>query len=245
MFGSIGKALGAVFPVPALGTALGMGESALAYKGQKDANESNERIAKENRAFQERMANTAMDYQTDTIQKAHDYQTEMSNTAYQRAMTDMKSAGLNPILAYQQGGASTPIGQTAPGHTAAGSVATMQNPFGGMSGSPVQSASTAADVNVKRQQSKTLHEQAKLHAAQAGLSERQADRVAHEINKLANEAQRLEADTDSINYDNVQKKILADFYDSAEFARIAKSLGITPSTFGGIIRTFFQKKGKR
>lgn len=39
-----------------------------------------------------------------------DFQRDMSNTAYQRAMTDMRRAGLNPILAYQQGGASTPGG---------------------------------------------------------------------------------------------------------------------------------------
>ena len=43
-------------------------------------------------------------------QKQMDFQKEMSNTSYQRAMADMKSAGLNPILAYQQGGASQPSG---------------------------------------------------------------------------------------------------------------------------------------
>lgn len=38
------------------------------------------------------------------------FQRSMSNSSYQRAMEDMRLAGLNPILAYQQGGASTPAG---------------------------------------------------------------------------------------------------------------------------------------
>lgn len=39
-----------------------------------------------------------------------DFQREMSNTAYQRAMTDMQKAGLNPMLVAKLGGASTPGG---------------------------------------------------------------------------------------------------------------------------------------
>lgn len=43
-------------------------------------------------------------------QKQMDFQERMSNTSYQRGMTDMKKAGLNPMLAFMKGGASTPSG---------------------------------------------------------------------------------------------------------------------------------------
>lgn len=73
---------------PWLGGAVAGG---LNFLGQTSANDANRDIARDQMQFQERM----------------------SNTAYQRSMADMRKAGLNPILAYSQGGASSPSGASA------------------------------------------------------------------------------------------------------------------------------------
>ena len=228
----IGSFLGAINPVAAIGSALSMGGDILAYKGQKDTNEMNQDIAREQMAFQERMANNAMDFSE-----------RMSSTSYQRAMEDMKSSGLNPILAYQQGGASTPIGQSAQGAAIAA-----QNPsavFSGTSNRLAGMVSTAADVSLKGEQQNMYYHMGRQAATQAGVNQITSDRIAEEIAKIGSEIEQIKANTQGIEFENVEREILAEFYQSAEFASIARKFGLSVPALRGIFSTVFGKAGVR
>lgn len=78
------------------------------------------------------------------------FQERMSNTSYQRAVADMRKAGLNPALAYQQGGASSP----------SGSQANMQNAAQGLGNAANEVATSAA-------QRRQIEAQTELTSAEA------------------------------------------------------------------------------
>ncbi|WNK13015.1 MAG: DNA pilot protein [Microvirus sp.] len=55
---------------------------------------------------------SANQFNVQQAQANRDFQERMSSTSFQRGVKDMQAAGLNPMLAYSQGGASTPGGAT-------------------------------------------------------------------------------------------------------------------------------------
>lgn len=99
----------------------------------------------------------------DSMKNQMDFQERMSNTAYVRAMEDMKNAGLNPMLGYKTGGASTPAGSSG-GFQAA----KMENALGNAVNSAIAVRQVRSDVAQKESQ-------AELNAASAGAAKTQAD----------------------------------------------------------------------
>lgn len=85
-----------------------------------------------------------------------DFQSKHSNTSYQRQIADLKAAGINPMLAANLGGASTPGG--------ASSVA--QNELEGASNSARGYSRTKAEVDNLRATNSNLAQQNVLLAAQ-------------------------------------------------------------------------------
>lgn len=106
------------------------------------------------------------------------FQAEMSNTSYQRGMADMEAAGLNPLLAAQVGGATTPNGATA----------TVSNTLGPAVNSALQTAQGLSTMQLQSAQANNQQAEANLNNARAQTEAFGPERMQAAIDQLRQEA---------------------------------------------------------
>lgn len=127
----------------------------------------------------------------------------MSNTAYQRGMADMRAAGLNPILAYKQGPASSPIAGM---------------PHYASTGDIMNTALTGVDVATRRKGGKTTRKLQKAQKGAAGAAEglarTSALKVAADTIHVGQQTRKTSAEAAITESNAVKAKLEADFYST-------------------------------
>lgn len=151
------------------------------------------------------------------------FQASQSATAYQRAMADMKAAGLNPILAGKLGGASTP----------GGAMAQIADFGGGFT------AASQLDLGYAQldQQQQLIDSQVDKYAAETNMTEQQTENLKEMVRKIS-------AEIEGIENDNEKKKIITEHIKEYPSSQLLNEYGLPIGSAANVIFDIVIEAGK-
>lgn len=204
-YGSSGEITGTVPTVTVTGnqsSAQGLaGEAAAALGGAAGAYLTNEQrigLLHDQQDWSAGQAQLNRNFQQSSVERQMAFQERMSSTAYRRAVQDIQAAGLNPMLAYSQGGASSPGGAAASGGTASSPGAPTLTDYGQSAITGLGVAKTLAEIdNLKKSGDRIEAETSYIQQAQA-TSSASAGKMTQEVKNLKEQADNLIAERDRI-----------------------------------------------
>lgn len=146
-------------------------------------------------------------WRTQEARHAERFSERMSNTAFQRQFADMRAAGLNPLVAFQSGGASAPTGVAA--NIDSGDI-------GGSVASAIALRRQEVELDLMKEQANRESTQAEANKTASAVNVKMLEKLNAEIKNIGVNTARGAAELP-------KAELGSDFW--TEFGKVARDLG--------------------
>lgn len=166
-------------------------------------------------------------YNRREAEKNRGFQANMSNTAYQRGVRDLEAAGLNPMLAYMSGAASTPSGSSA----------SMNDPITPGVNSALAASRLNTELDVMRSTDANIKEDTKQKKSQIALNKANENAAKELATLTSNNAKKVDSERQLIETElpgaRTEEQI-----DNSWYGKALRYVDRASDTIGSVLGSF-------